>query len=112
LGTDLSTTADSTTRQNPMFTVSDNATSAIREIVTRPGLPEGAGLRIAANADRNLLSIAVTAQPQPGDTVFQAASDAPLFIANEAADLLEDKMIDAVTDNDGQVQFVLDSSAR
>jgi hypothetical protein len=95
-----------------LFTVSDNATTAIREIVTRPGIPQGAGLRIAADDDRNLLSITVTAQPQPGDTVFQAASDAPLFIANEAEVLLADKVIDAVTDGDGRVQFVLDPTVR
>jgi iron-sulfur cluster assembly protein len=94
-----------------LFTVSENATTAIRMIVTRPGIPQGAGLRIAANDDRSMLNIAVTAQPQPGDTVFQAASDAPLFVANEAGDLLEDKVIDAVTDDDGRVQFVVDSPA-
>lgn len=95
-----------------MFTVSDSATAAIRQIVSRPGVPDGAGLRIAANEDRSALKLAVARLPQPGDTVFEAASDAPLFIAEGAADLLQDKVIDAHMRDDGSVQFVLDAHSR
>ncbi|SNY25593.1 hypothetical protein [Paractinoplanes atraurantiacus] len=94
-----------------MFTVSDSATAAIRHIVSQAGVPDGAGLRIAANQDHSALSIAVAPLPEPGDTVFQAGSDAALFIADGAGDLLDDKIIDAHTEDDGRVQFVLDNAS-
>ncbi|HEX5200445.1 hypothetical protein ACFQS1_35520 [Paractinoplanes rhizophilus] len=95
-----------------MFTVSDNATAAIRHIVTGPGVPDGAGLRIAPNEDRSALSIAVAPLPRRGDTVFQAASDAPLFIAEGAGELLGDKVIDARTEEDGTTRFLLGDGPR
>jgi hypothetical protein len=95
-----------------VFTVSDNATYAIRQIVARPGIPEGAGLRIAADGNRASLSIAVSPAPQPGDTVVDAGTDAKLFVSAEAGVLLEHKTIDARTDDSGRVQFVLDTLAQ
>ena len=91
-----------------MFTVSDDATVAIRQIVSRPGVPQGAGLRIAADGDEGSLYLSVSPAPQPGDTVYEAGHDAQLFIAQGAGDLLNDGTIDARTDETGRVQFVLD----
>lgn len=92
-----------------MFTVSDNANLAIREIMSRSASSDRAGLRIAATGDRASLSIAVSQAPQPGDTVHDAGANARLFIAEEAGELLADKTIDARTDESGRVQFVLDT---
>ncbi|GIF01211.1 adhesin [Paractinoplanes rishiriensis] len=94
-----------------MFTVSDNASYAIRQIVARPEIPEGAGLRIDADGNRTSLSIAVSPEPEPGDTVVDAGTDAKLFVSAEAGELLEHKTIDARTDEAGRVQFVLDTLA-
>ncbi|MDY7088529.1 MAG: Fe-S cluster assembly protein HesB [Actinomycetota bacterium] len=94
-----------------MFTVSGSATAAIREIVTQPGIPEGSGLRIAVDEEPGALSISVAPLPQPGDTVFEAGRDASLFIAEGAGDLLADKIMDARTESDGRVRFVLDTAA-
>lgn len=49
--------------------------------------------------------------PQPGDTVFEAGRDASLFIAEDAGDMLDDKIMDAHTEADGRVRFVLDTVA-
>ncbi|MFC7279303.1 adhesin [Paractinoplanes rhizophilus] len=92
-----------------MFTVSDNATMAIRTIIGRSGVPQGAGLRIAADADRGSLHIAVSPAPEPGDTVYDAGADAQLFIAEGAGELLEERTMDVREDDAGRVQFVLDS---
>jgi hypothetical protein len=98
-------------RSTAVFTVSDNATNAIRQIVARPGVPQGAGLRIATDDDQVSLHVTVAPTPEPGDTVFQAASDAALFVAGDAEEFVEDKIIDALIDDNGRVQFVLDSPA-
>jgi len=94
-----------------MFTVSDNATAAIRHIVSGPGVPDGAGLRIAPNEDRRSLSIALASLPHRGDTVFKAASDAPLFIADGAGELLGNRVIDARTEEDGTTRFMLSDTS-
>jgi Fe-S cluster assembly iron-binding protein IscA len=95
-----------------VFTVSEDATAAIRQIITRPDIPEGAGLRIAVDGGRTALSIGVSVTPQPGDAVYEVGTDAQLFIAEEAGELLDEKTIDARTDESGQVQFVLDTLER
>jgi Fe-S cluster assembly iron-binding protein IscA len=92
-----------------VFTVSDDATIAIRDLVSRPGVPPGAGLRIVEDDGESPLHIRMSPTPQPSDTVFKAAEDARLFIAPSAARRLENGTIDAYKNDSGRVQFVLDS---
>jgi len=92
-----------------VFTVSDNATVAIRTLIGRSNAPAGTGMRISPDQDRQSLHIALAAGPQPGDTVYDTGNDAQLFIAEGAAELLEDKTIDTREDEAGRLQFVLDS---
>jgi hypothetical protein len=95
-----------------VVTVSDNATDAIRQIVTQPDVPQGSGLRIAADPAGSTLQVAVSPMPHPGDTVLDAVIDAPLFLSAEADALLSDKVIDAEMTGSGQVQFIVQSSIR
>lgn len=88
-----------------MFSVSDNATSLIRQIVSQPGVPQGAGMRIAADGDG--LSIGMSAAAQPGDVVYGDGSEARIFVSEGAVDLLKGRTIDARQDDAGRVQFVL-----
>ncbi|MEV4703116.1 hypothetical protein [Actinoplanes sp. NPDC049316] len=88
-----------------MITVSDKATAAIRRILSRSGLPAGAGVRIAAQPGRMSLHIAVAPAPHPGDVVL----DAHLFIAEGTRELIEGSVLDAQEDETRRVQFVLDS---
>jgi hypothetical protein len=95
-----------------MFSVSDNAASAIHEIVTRPGVPPGSGMRIATGADSSTLEITVVTGPQPGDTVHEAGDEAQLFLEEGVSELLDEKTIDARQDGSGRVGFVIDSPGR
>lgn len=95
-----------------MFTVSDNATAVIREIVRGPNVPQGAGLRISADGDQSSLQVAVSSGPQPGDIVYEAGADVQLFIAEDAGQYLEDKTMDARQDAAGRTQLVIDSLQR
>lgn len=92
-----------------MFAVSETATMAIRTLMGRADVPQGAGMRIVADADRSSLQIGVSPAPEPGDTVLDVGGDARLFIAEDAGELLENKLIDAQEDESGRLQFVLDT---
>jgi hypothetical protein len=91
-----------------VFTVSDNATVAIRRILRSSGMPPGGGVRIAAEPGRTSLYIAVSPAPHPGDTVH----DGHLFIAEGTGAVLEGRILDAQEDGARRVQFVLDSVRR
>ena len=90
-----------------MFTVSAGATVAVQRIVTRPGVPRGAGVRLVADSTRSSLHIAVSPNPQPGDTVYEVGEGAQIFVAESAEELLRDRTIDALSDERGRVRFIL-----
>jgi iron-sulfur cluster assembly protein len=93
--------------------ISEDAAAAINGIVGAPGLPEGAGLRITCEmnteggAPRTDLRLSVVATPQEGDEVLEAER---VFVDPEAAELLDDKLLDADFVGD-EVQFSLDVQA-
>ena len=97
-----------------MLCITEDAAAAINGIVTSAGLPEGAGLRItqelnteAEDGPRTDLRLSVVAAPEEGDEVLQAER---IFIDPGAADLLDDKLLDADV-VDQEVQFSLDIQA-
>ncbi|MFY1636307.1 HesB/IscA family protein [Solwaraspora sp. WMMB335] len=87
-----------------MLTMTDNAVFVIREITTQQQAPEGAGLRIAADAAAGSLTLTLADQPIAGDQVVDS-SGARVFLDAEAAKLLDDKALDAAVDDNGGVQF-------
>jgi iron-sulfur cluster assembly protein len=89
-----------------MFTASDNAADAIRQLVANNDVPDGTGLRITTDADAGSLRLSLTAQPGPGDTVYDAG-DARIFLDAAAAQARDGQAIDAVSDDEGRVQFTL-----
>jgi Fe-S cluster assembly iron-binding protein IscA len=89
-----------------MLAVTDKAVGVIRDITTQQNLPEGAGLRIAADPVADSLTLSVSPKPQDGDVVLDA-SGARIFLDFEAAQLLDDKALDAGTDDSGAVQFAV-----
>jgi iron-sulfur cluster assembly protein len=97
-----------------VLAISEDAATAIRGIVGAPGVPEGAGLRITreettdeGGEPRTDLRLSVVAAPQEGDEVLD---EERVFIDPGAAQLLEDKLLDAdVVDDD--VRFSLDTQA-
>jgi iron-sulfur cluster assembly protein len=94
--------------------ITEDAAAAINGIVSSPGIPEGAGLRItqevnpeAGGKPRTDLRLSVVAGPAEGDEVLEVER---IFIDPGAAELLDDKLLDAdVVDDD--VQFSLDVQA-
>jgi Fe-S cluster assembly iron-binding protein IscA len=90
-----------------MLAVTDNAATAIRDITAAQEVPPGAGLRIAADdASTGALTLSVVAEPAIGDQVVDT-SGARVFLDTQAAELLDDKELDAGVDASGAVQFAV-----
>ena len=90
-----------------MLVLTDNATAVIHAIVDRPDAPNAAGLRIARRpSDADTLAVATVDGPEVGDQVLENRG-AVVFIDPEAATMLDDKILDASVDTQGQVEFLL-----
>jgi iron-sulfur cluster assembly protein len=90
-----------------MLDLTDNATSVIRSIAERPESPDDAGLRVAAggeSADR--LTVARADGPQEGDQVVEKEG-ARVFLDPHAAEILDDKVLDAQVGDEGGVEFLV-----
>ena len=93
-----------------MLTVTDNAVTEIRNLIDQPQVPDDGGLRITSDAGAGSLTLSLAATPAEDDTVVDA-SGARLFLDAGAAELLDDKTLDAVQDQNGQVQFAVAQQA-
>lgn len=93
-----------------MLTLTDKATEQIRNLVEQPEVPEGGGLRIANDPDNSALTLSLAAGPTDGDAVVEE-SGVRVFLEAEAAQLLDDKALDAGVGEDGNVQFALAQKA-
>ncbi len=89
-----------------MLAVTDNAVAVIRDLADQQEVPEGGGLRIAADPTAGGLTLSLAAGPLDGDQLLDT-SGARLFLDSEAALLLDDKALDAAIDPQGGVQFAL-----
>jgi iron-sulfur cluster assembly protein len=97
-----------------VLAISEDAAAAIKGIVGAEGVPEGAGLRItreegtdAGGNPRTDLRLSVVAGPREGDQIMDAER---VFVDPDAADLLDDKLLDADYVGD-ELQFSLDIQA-
>lgn len=88
-----------------MLTLTENASTIVRDITTQPGLPEGAGLRITSQAS-DAFEIAPADHGEAADQVVEQGG-ATLYLDQGAALLLDDKILDAAVDPDGKVEFAL-----
>jgi Fe-S cluster assembly iron-binding protein IscA len=86
-----------------VLTLTDNAATEIRNLITSPEVPDEGGVRIASNPD-GALTLAITAAPTDGDAVVEDAG-ARVFLEPHAGELLDDKLLDAGVDPQGNVQF-------
>lgn len=90
-----------------MLMLTDNATSVIRALVDAPQMPDAAGLRIASTQGAaEGLSVSTTTTPEPEDQVVEEQG-ARVYLEPTAAAILEDKVLDASVDADGEVRFHL-----
>ena len=93
-----------------MLTITQTAAEAVDSIVASAPGPETAGLRISQSAGEDgqpVFALALVAEPDPNDHVLDGQGEhASVFIESDAADFLDDKVLDArVMDN--QVGFVI-----
>jgi Fe-S cluster assembly iron-binding protein IscA len=92
-----------------MLTITPNASTAIRTLLTAPSVPEGSGVRLMQGPTQGGgvgLGLAVVEQPGPADQVIEAEGGADLFLEPETAELLDDKELDANVEGN-QVTFSL-----
>jgi Fe-S cluster assembly iron-binding protein IscA len=89
-----------------MLTLTENASTIVRDITTQPGYAEGSGLRISTDEEPSSFAIAPAEGAQPDDRVLEQ-SGATIFLDERAAELLDDKILDAAVDDQGRVEFAL-----
>ena len=93
-----------------MLAITPDAAEAIKGVVNSSGLPDDAGLRIArpVEGDPRGAGFELTVAPLPAedDQVIEEAG-AHVFLDSQAADVLEDRKLDADVRGD-QVQFLLE----
>ncbi len=89
-----------------MVILTDNAVTAINNLTALPDVPAGAGLRMAPDTTGGALTLSLAAAPLEGDAVVESEG-ALLFLDPDVAIALDDKIIDAATDPDGQLNFTI-----
>jgi iron-sulfur cluster assembly protein len=97
-----------------VLAITEDAATAIDNIVASSGLPQGAGLRITQELNtqsgqegRTDLRLSVVESAEEGDEVLE---DVQIFLEPEAADFLDNKLLDADVEGD-EVRFSLDIQA-
>lgn len=89
-----------------MLTLTENASTIVRDITTQAGLPDTAGLRITSEDEESSFAIAAAEQPEPDDKVVEQAG-ATIYLDEQSATMLDDKVLDAAVDDEGKVEFAL-----
>jgi iron-sulfur cluster assembly protein len=90
-----------------MLDLTENATSMIRSIAERPESPDDAGLRVAVGGEStDRLTVAAADGPQEGDQVVEKEG-ARVFLDPQAAEILDDKVLDAQVGDEGGVEFLV-----
>lgn len=90
-----------------MLALTTGAESAIREILSDSRLPNGSGVRIAADRSEGdvRFTLSLVSQPEPDDWTVEDI-DVPVWVGPEAAPLLDDRVLDAIA-RDGGFSFSL-----
>ncbi|NUR92039.1 MAG: HesB/YadR/YfhF-family protein [Nonomuraea sp.] len=91
-----------------MLTLTDNAVVAIRDLMVGEDVPAHAGLRISPKPDEaGTLEVSLASTPSAGDQVIEQ-EDVRVFVAEDAAPILDDKSLDAQPGTPGHPTFRLD----
>jgi Fe-S cluster assembly iron-binding protein IscA len=91
-----------------VLTLTENAVVAIRDLMVGEDIPKHAGLRIAAKPDEaGALEVSLASTPYQGDQVIEQ-EDVRVFVAEDAAPILDDKSLDAQPGSPGHPTFRLD----
>ena len=87
-----------------MLALTENVTTIVNKLTEE--VPEVNGLRIAAEADGQSLSVSPAEAAQPDDQVVEQ-DGATVYLDEGAAQLLDDKLLDGGVDEEGNIQFAL-----
>ena len=91
-----------------MLVLTEAAAEVVKSVTSTPQAPVGAGLRIASPAPSpegpGALQVTATAAPGEDDQVIEAAG-ARVFLEPHAAVYLDDKVLDARVDEQGNAHF-------
>lgn len=90
-----------------MLTLTENASTLIKNLADQTAVAENAGLRISAGTDAAQLSVDLTPAPEPNDKVIESEG-ARVFLEEMAAIALDDKVLDAHMDEGGSVRFQIE----
>lgn len=90
-----------------MLTLTDEATSAVKNITAQfPGAAEG-GVRIQGSGEsESQFELSLVPGPEPADAVVEN-DGARVFLDTAAALVLDDRVLDAQVDGEGGVQFAV-----
>ena len=97
-----------------MLVLTEAAAEVVKSVTDTPQAPDGTGLRITQSVEEpsaaNGLELAAAAEPGIGDQVVET-SGARVFLDPLAAAYLDDKVLDAEVDAQGNVRFLLGAQA-
>ncbi|MCW2896222.1 MAG: adhesin [Actinomycetia bacterium] len=92
-----------------MLVLTEAAAEVVKSVTDTPQAPDGTGLRITQSVSdpaASGLQLAAAAEPGDNDQVVEI-SGARVFLDPPAAAYLDDKVLDAQVDAQGQVRFTL-----
>ncbi|MER7499283.1 Fe-S cluster assembly protein HesB [Nonomuraea pusilla] len=90
-----------------MLTLTANAAQAIRDLTASAPEPERSGIRISSEGDTaNALTLSLATAPEPTDEVVENEG-ARVYLDPVAASVLDDKSLDAGSDDQGGVSFLV-----
>jgi Fe-S cluster assembly iron-binding protein IscA len=93
-----------------VVTITPEALSVIQRVCAHPRTEPTSGLRIAREDPSSPLQVHAVQSPQPGDTMVERRG-ARLYLGPDASRRLAGRELDAVTDPEGRVQFILRAAA-
>jgi len=93
-----------------MLAVTEAAAEAISALTAQGGIEDQGGIRFAMQPEADSqVALALTVAPEPaeGDQVVKADAGANVFLEEQAADYLSDKVLDVQPDAEGQLSFAV-----
>lgn len=94
-----------------MITLTTRALEVIQQVSSHPQLDPSSGVRIGPRSDPNAsLEVRIVHGPHEGDRVLER-DGGRLYVAPAAAQRINGRELDAVTDREGRVQFVARDAA-
>jgi iron-sulfur cluster assembly protein len=93
-----------------MLILTEAAAEVVKSFTSNPQVPDGAGLRIAASTpdsgSADSLQVTATTAPGDNDQVIEKEG-ARVYVEQQAALYLDDKVLDAQVDGEGKAHFYL-----